>query len=90
MPNGMIASYELAHQARKKEGLGKGTATMTIEPAPLPHNEILDLPDKTGRTTQGGIDKIPSTPPGKGKLTPLPVHPGEYSRSAKYSPITKI
>jgi len=86
-------SYQLARDERK------GSGTMTIEPkSPSqgkviesePHNEILDLPDKTGRTTQGGIGEIPSvatkTP---SKLENIPTHPGEYARSSKYSPVSK-
>jgi hypothetical protein len=64
---------------------------MTIEPKTPddPHNESLDLPDKTGKTTQGGIVPEPSAKPGSKAVT-IPTHPGEFGRSAKYSPITKI
>ena len=79
-----MPSYRLAHDARK------GTATMTIEPkpAPEPHNEILDLPDKTGRTTQGGIDVNPNAKTGAKPVT-IPTHPGEFARSKKYTEVTK-
>jgi hypothetical protein len=80
----------MANQYQAVRDQRKGTATMTIEPkpAPEPHNEILDLPDKSGRTTQGGIVPSPKAVPGS-KVITVPTHPGEFGKSEKYSPVTK-
>ena len=80
----MANQYKVVRDARK------GTAEMTIEPkaAPEPHNKSLDIPDKSGRTTQGGIIPEVNAKPGS-KAVPAPTYPGEFSRSPKYSPVTK-
>ena len=58
----------------------RGTAEMTIEAKHPddPHNESLDLPVKSGRTTQGGIVPGGNAKPGV-KAVPAPVHPGQFN-----------
>lgn len=76
-------SYKTAHKARK------GTATMTIEPAPPTSFTDKALPTPYQEAHSSGSISPEDNAKGDATIVNPITHPGEYALSAKHSDLSK-